>query len=147
MGKREAFGQKFIYFILILWFSTEVLFNSTLDRIFIWKISELNDTLAYIILGLLVAQIVFFQKYQIKEFALIAIVTLPVIIATLNSGHNTMMSTWIFVVASKYIDMDKIAKVSYYTELLMTLAVFYLFFNGFIEEYVTYRGLVLLHPF
>lgn len=145
MGKREAFGQKFIYFILILWFSTEVLFNSTLDRIFIWKISELNDTLAYIILGLLVAQIVFFQKYQIKEFALIAIVTLPVIIATLNSGHNTMMSTWIFVVASKYIDMDKIAKVSYYTELLMTLAVFYLFFNGFIEEYVTYRGLVLRH--
>ena len=56
-----------------------------------------------------------------------------------------MMSTWVFVVASKYIDMDKIAKISYYTELLMTLAVFYLFFNGFIEEYTMYRGSILRH--
>lgn len=145
MGKREAFGQKFIYFILILWFSTEVLFSSTLDRIFIWKIKDLNDAMAYIILGLLLVQIVFFQKYQIKELALIATVTLPIILATLNSSHNTIMSTWIFVVASKYIDMDKVAKISYYTELFMTLVVFYLFFNGFIVEYTLYRGSILRH--
>ena len=145
MGKREAFGQKFIYFILILWFSTEVLFSSTLDKIFIWKIKDLNDAIAYIILGLLLVQMVFFQKYQIKELALIAVITLPIILATLNSGHNTIMSTWIFVVASKYINMDKIARISYYTELIMTLVVFYLFFNGYIVELTLHRGELLRH--
>lgn len=145
MGKREVFGQKFIYFILILWFSTEVLFSSTLDKILIWKIKDINNTLAYVILSLLLLQIVFFQKYQIKELAFIAIITLPIILGTLNSGHNTIMSTWIFVVASKYIDIDKTAKISYYTELFMTLVVFYLFANGFITEVTLYRGAILRH--
>ena len=145
MGKREVFGKKFIYLILVVWFSTEVLFSSTIDKIYIWKIKDLNDMMAYVVLGLLVIQIVFFQKYQIKELALIAIISLPIIIGTLNSGHNAIMSMWIFVVASKYIDIDKTAKISYYTELILTLVVFYLFANGIIVERTIYRGTLLRH--
>lgn len=145
MTKREQFGQKFIYFILILWFSTEVLFNSTLEKIIFWKKDDLNAFMAYAVLILLLLQIVFFQVYQIKELILIAAVTFPIILATLNSGNNRMISTWIFIVAAKYIDFDKVTKISYYVELVMTFLVFYLFMSGIIYEYTLYRGSVLRH--
>lgn len=145
MTKREQFGQKFIYFILILWFSTEVLFNSTLEKIIFWKKDDLNAVMAYAVLALLLLQIIFFQVYQIKELVLIALVTLPMVFATLNSGNNRMISTWIFIVAAKYIDFEIVTKISYYVELVMTLLVIYLFMSGVIYEYTLYRGSVLRH--
>ena len=145
MGKSEQFGQKFIYFILALFFGSEVLLSSTIEKIFIWEKDSLNDAMAIITLGLLLMQIVFFQVYQIEELALIAVVSVPIIIATINSEHNTMISTWIFIIAAKYIDFDKAARLSYYVELLMTLVVFYIFATGVISEYTIYRGSILRH--
>lgn len=145
MDKRELFGQKFIYFILTLWFGTEVLFNSTVERVLFWKTSELNEAMAVIVLALLVIQIVFFQKYQFQELLLISIISAPIILATLNSNHNKMISTWIFIVAVKHMDFDKIVRLSYYVELVVTAIVFYMFASDFITEVTIFRGDVLRH--
>jgi hypothetical protein len=145
MSKREEFGKIFIYFVLSLWFGTEVLFNSTLDKLFIWKMSDVNDQMALVVLVLLMIQIVFFQQYTVREVVIVATLSLPIIYATMNSDHNKMMSTWIFIIAAKYIDFDRIIRIAYYIELVMTVLVIYLFLSGVITEYTLYRGSMIRH--
>lgn len=143
--KKEEFGKKFIYCTLALWMSTEVIFNTTIEYVFIWKKDELNDVLAYFVLLLLVLQIVFFQNYQLKEIIVIGIISIFFLYATINSNYNALLSTWIFIVASKYIDFEKFIKLSYYIQLFMFALVLYLFFNGYIQDYTMFRGSVLRH--
>ena len=63
MHKREEFGKKFIYLILALWMATEVIFNSTIEYVFMWKKDDLNTVMAYVVLFLLLFQIILFQTY------------------------------------------------------------------------------------
>ncbi|MBQ6587458.1 MAG: hypothetical protein IJI01_02125 [Butyrivibrio sp.] len=143
--KLEQFGQKFIYIILAIWLSTEVLFNSNIQHFFIWEKSVANDFMNILVLVLLILQVVVFQKYTFKEMVLIFAISLPIILATLNSNSKTMMSTWIFIIAVKYIDLDKTIKISYIVQGLMTLLVIYMYYAVIIEETVTYRGSLLRH--
>ncbi len=143
----ERFKNNYIYFVLIFWLICEVLFNSTMDKILFWDSKALNNAMSYIILALLMLQIIFFQKYQRNELMLIFLITLPIIYATINADHYNMMSTWIFAVASKDIDFDKLMKQAYISQLIMVLVVFYLFFTGSITEATMYRNSVLRHSF
>ncbi len=143
--KREEFGKHFIYFILILWIGTEVLFDSTIERLFGVDIKVINDSMAIVIFALLMAQIVLFQEYSKKELLIIAITSLFIIIATLNSNHNTMISTWIFIIASKNINFEKAIKITYFVQLFTVLLVLLLFFSGRIDEHTIYRGSMLRH--
>lgn len=145
LSKREEIGKRFIYFVLILWISGEILLNSTIQRILFWESKDVNDAMAYIILGLLLFQIVFFQRYQINELVVICAITVPIVIATLNSSHNTMMSTWIFIVAAKYLELDKFIKKVYIVQIIMILLVIGLFLTGYIEETIIYRDSVIRH--
>ncbi len=145
MSRREEFGKKFIYFILTLWMSTEVLFNSTIEYVFIWERDNLNDVMAYVVLALLLVQIVFFQSYQIKELLLIGTITIFIAYATINSNHNALMSTWIFVVASKHINFDKFIELTYLIQFVMFIVIIYMFINGYINDFTVYRGNILRH--
>jgi len=144
-SKREIIGEKFIVIILILWLGSEVLFSSNIEYVFGTPKAVANDTMAIVILVLLLTQIFFFQKYSFRELIIILLITLFIAIATLNSDHNTMMSTWIFIVAAKTLDFSKVMKYAYIVQLLMMLMVFYLFFSGYIDEYTMYRGNTLRH--
>ncbi len=144
-NKREEIQNNYIYFTLSLWLAGEVLFSSTIKRIFIWKTEDVNDFMAWFILALLMIQIVFFQRYQLRELVFIAIVTVPIVIATICSSQNIMMSTWIFIVAAKYIDFDKLIRIAYLVQIIMVFVVLYLFFTGVIDEYTMYRGAILRH--
>ncbi|WP_155839009.1 hypothetical protein [Butyrivibrio sp. LB2008] len=142
---RKEIENNFIYFILAIWLASEVLFSSTITRIIVWETEYVNDFMDWFVLILLVIQIVFFQRYQTKELVYIAIVTIPIVIATISSSHNVMMSTWIFIVAAKYIDFDKLIKIAYVVQIIMVAIVLYLFFSGVIDEYTMYRGAILRH--
>lgn len=145
LKERDNIARNFIYFVLGIWLASEVLLNSTIETIFIWEAEDVNKFMAWLILMLLLVQIVFFQRYQVRELVIIAIVTIPIVIATLNSSYNIMMSTWIFVVASKYIDFDKLVEIAYFVQIIMVALVFFLFFTGVIDEYTMYRGSTLRH--
>lgn len=143
--KLEQFGQKFIYVILIIWLSTEVLFDSNIEKLFIWEKNDANDFMAVFVLVLLVLQIIVFQKYNFEEMVVIGSITAFIALATINSNHKTMMSTWIFIVAAKHLNIDKAIKVSYFVQLMMVIAVIYMFYIGMIDETVMYRGSILRH--
>jgi hypothetical protein len=56
-----------------------------------------------------------------------------------------MMATWIFIIAAKYMDLDKLMNIAYVVQVVMIALVIYLFLTGVIEEQTLYRGTVLRH--
>lgn len=145
LDKRESIGKAFIYIIIVFWFGSEILFNSTLNTILFWDRSAANRFMAVIIAVLLVIQIAFFQKYSFKELLIIAIASSAIMYSTYVSDNNIMMSAWLFVVASKYIDIDKIVAVLYVTMWIMMAVVLFMFFTGHINEIIMYRGSMVRH--
>ncbi len=147
MITRERVGRVYIYIVFVLWAGLEVFISSMLKNILWWKKEVIDDHMAIITLVLLAVYIFLIQKYDLKEIIIIGMISLPIIMATLNSRHNVMMSTWIFIVAMKYVDFDKFAKIFYYVELPCTLFVIVLFKMGYIGEYTIYSHSVLRHSY
>ncbi len=145
LSKREVFGQKFYYLVLALWAGSGVIFNSTLEYVLWWKFDDANRTIDILILVLLVIHILMFQKYDIRSGLFILLGTILVSVATINSNHNTLMATWIFIVASKHLDFDKAIRVVYYCQLIFFLLIIYMFYAGYISEVITYRGSIVRH--
>lgn len=145
--KRELYAKTMIYFTLSLWYSTEVLFHSMLTKFLLWDVEDLNDIISYVVLSCLVIVIVFFQKYSKREIVLIGSISVVVLIATIQSNQKVMMSTWLFVLAFKYCDFEKTIRILYYSQLIPTLTILYLFFSGTIGEKILYRDGIIRHSY
>lgn len=134
-----------MYFVIAVWFGFEIIFNSTVEYIFVWKKSDVNKFMAVFVLVLIIIQILFLQSYRLAEIFVLLLLSIPVLIGTIRSGDNMMMSTWLFVIASKHIDFDKIIQISFVVLVLGIGIVFYLYYTGWIEETYIYRGSQLRH--
>lgn len=143
--KREEFGKNYTYFVIALWSACEVLFNTTIKEIFGVEARHLNSDMDLIILVLLLIQIVFFQKYSLKEFIAVATVTIFISFVVLNASFFGIMSTWIFVVVSKNLDFDKVVRIIYIVQLVMICLVFFMYAIGYLEDYTMYRGSLVRH--
>lgn len=144
-SKREQVGKYYMYFIIALWFGFEILNNTTLEKILWWEKNDVDYVMTYLIFALLIVQIVIFQRYSLDEIVKIAILTFPIAIGTIASNNHVMMSTWMFIVASRYIDFDTTAKITYYLLLCLIPLVIYMYFLGYIDERILYRGSVVRH--
>ena len=144
-SKRQKIGEVFIYFTLLFWLANEVLLSSTITKILVWDAKVINDVVAYVVLVLLIVHIILFQRYEFGEIVVIFLISLPIIYSTITSSNKTMMSTWIFIIAAKYIDFDEFVKYAYWVQLAMIMFVFYLFFSGQIGEQILYRGSIVRH--
>ena len=134
--------KNFFIYIFILWYSTEIIYNSTLENIMGISVEKISDVVTWLIFALLMLQIVFFQSYKKRELIIIAVITIPVVIATVLSGQRTMMSAWMFVVASKNVDLDDVIRTAYKILLVMLPMIMLLCLLGFIENRVLMRGSV-----
>lgn len=146
-GKRQIISTYYMQFVIALWFGSEVLINSNMEKIYIIEMTTINDIMSYAVLVLLGIQIFILQDYQVRELLGLFLISLPVVIGTINSGHNILMSTWLFVLATKYVDLDKVVEIHYYVLVIMLVILFTLFGMGFIKDVVLYRGSIVRHSF
>ena len=145
ISKREIFGKYLAYFIFVVWFSTEILFNTSMEYFMFWKREDANDTMAVVILLLSIIQISLFQKYSIREMYVISIISVAMIVCTFTSGNNIMLSAWIFILLAKYMDFDMMILFSYIILILTIAIVLYMFFSGNIDEVLKYRKGIIRH--
>lgn len=146
MGKvRRTLSEYYFYFIFAIWFGTEILFNTTIKKIFDYSLTELNDGMAILVLIFLVIQIVFVQDYSINEVLKISLLSLIFALATVRSNHKTFISMWLFVIAAKYVDLDKVAKIAYGLLTTIIVAVLWMVDQGYIEDVTINRGETLRH--
>lgn len=151
--KRKAnIYTNFFTFIFIIWYGTEIIYNTTLKTILGVSIRKWNNITSWVVFALLMVQIFFFQSYKRKELIAILTITLPLVIATILSGNRQMLSTWMFIVASKNVDFDKLVRIAYKISFIMIPFFIVLCKLGLIENYIFTRGnirrysLGFLHP-
>lgn len=150
--KKRMNMKNFFIFIFIFWYSTEIIFNTTLKTIPGISIGVFNNIVSWLVFSLLIVQIIFLQSYKRKELIIVITITIPIVIATALSGNRQMLSTWMFIVAAKNNDFDKIIRIAYGILLIMIPLVIVLCGLGFIENYTFMRGdiqrysLGFLHP-
>lgn len=143
-GMRKTIRLKnFFIYIFILWYSVEIIYNSTLKSIMGIPVEKISGVVTWLVFALLMVQIVLFQSYTKKELIVIAVITLPIVVATVLSGQRTMMSAWMFVVASKNTELDHVIRTAYKILLIMVPVIILLCLSGFIENGVLMRGSVL----
>lgn len=130
------------FFILIFcfWYSTEIIFNTTLKFVLGIRIDMLNNMANWLVFALLMVQIIFMQSYKKKELMLIILITLPVIISTGLSSNRSLLSVWMFIVGAKKISFDKIIQIAYRILLIMVPMVIFLWLVGIIDDYTIMRG-------
>lgn len=138
--RRAIRVKDFFIFIFAFWYSTEILFSSTLIEIFGESFDEINSRINLLVFGLLMCQILFFQTYTKNELIMIVAITVPVVISTILSGQKTIMSSWMFIVAAKDADLDKIIRIAYKILLIMLLAIISICLLGFIDNVTLMRG-------
>lgn len=126
--------------IFIIWYVTEIIFNTTLESVLGIRIDLLNSITNYLVLILLVFQIIFFQKYKMKEIIIIVAISVPLIISTVLSSAFSLLSAWMFVVAAKNTEFEKIIKAAYKVLCIMIPTVIMLRFFNVLEDYTVSRG-------
>lgn len=132
-------------FVFILWYATEILFNTTITENGGDTIEVLNSVVNYAVLGLLMVQILFFQQYKKRELVIIVIITVPIVISAARSGYFVLLSAWMFIVAAKNIDFDNIVHIAYKVLKVMVPLILLLFLMGILKDYTMYRNSVLRH--
>ena len=73
----------------------------------------------------------FFQSYKKRELVMIVVITLPIVCATVLSGSKSILSAWMFIVAAKNIDLDKVVRAAYKILLFMVPMIAFLCLTGF----------------
>lgn len=139
MNKKNI-ANHFYSFIFITWYSTEMIFSTTLKEIFGLSVNTINSMFNWLIFALLMFQIIFLQSYKKKELMIIISITLPISIATVLSGKKILLSAWMFIVASKNTSFDKIVHTAYKILLITIPMVIFWRLAGFIEDYTMIRG-------
>lgn len=130
--------------VILFWYTTEMLLSMRLeDTVWFQMARTLNSVQSYIILGLLLIQIICFQRYHKRDLLRIAICVAIVAVATVCSGfNNQFMSLTLFVIAAKNEKLDDIIRIIYKVSLIMIPIVILLCLTGAIENYIMYRDAI-----
>ncbi len=139
MNKKDFFKHFFV-FTFGLWYSTEIIFNTTLKSVLGIQIDILNNIVNWLVFILLMVQIIFMQSYKKKELMIIILITLPVTISTGLSGNRSLLSVWMFIVGAKEVSFDRIIKIAYRILQIMIPLVVFLRMLRIIDDYMIMRG-------
>lgn len=105
--------DNFFLFIFIFWDVTEIIFGTTVESILGLPTNQANSMVSYIILLLLMVHIIVFQKFKEKELYAIMIISFPVIFSALKSSNYSLLSGWMFIIASQKSDFEKLIRTAY----------------------------------
>lgn len=141
MGRQN---QKSIFlYVFIVWYVTEILFNTTLTQIAGISVEQLNGVISYLVLAFMMIQIVFLQKYSLREICLISVITVPIIVSAVLSTNFFALSTWLFIVAAKETEFERIVHTAYRVLIIMIPLVIVFNLFGMIEDYtITRNGMI-----
>lgn len=135
--------QSWILCTFAVWFIVEIIFNTTIEGIGGISRENINSFANIIVLAMLMIQIVVLQTYKRCELFVIVAITILLLISALNSGYLSIVSTWMFIVATKNVKSERLILLAKRILQLSVPLVMLLCFLGLIENYTMYRGMEL----
>ncbi len=145
MKKQVKIREELIYYIFGLWYITAFLSGANIEGLLGLDIEIITSVAKTVILCGLVAQLFFFQVYTRQEMFVIVAMSVLLAIVTYNSSYNYMATCWIFIFASKNLEMDRLVRITYYLSIIMIVFVVFLFMIGSIHETVIIRNGIIRH--
>ncbi len=150
---RERIAERIFDITFELWCFFDIILRTAFgDRIndflrnVVWdNTADINKVVDVTVLFLLMCIIVFFQRYSYKELIVLALITVPVILGTIKADNNYLISVLLFVVAARYVNMDKIIKIYFIILLIMIPFVIIMCMMGSLPDYTMYRGGQIRH--
>jgi hypothetical protein len=138
-------AEKWYRMTLGIWFFFEIITQSKISKIGIIDIDVVDGMITGIVITSIIMLCIWGQAYTVKEMIIIAVISLVILVATITSHTNTMISAWLFIIAAKKLDLNKTVHMIYKILLITTLLVILLYLIGFIPEYTMYRNGVVRH--
>lgn len=145
---RERIAEKIFYFTFALWCFFDVILrtafqdkiNAAFKVVLKYNYFDINKIVDVSVLVLLMLVIIFLQHYSRRELIILAVITVPVILGTINADSNYLISMLLFIAAAKYVDMDRLIKLYFYILLIMIPFVIIMCVIGVLPDLIMYRG-------
>ena len=127
----------------------QVFYFSYILMLFSWMFESvlyIKELLPYIrYISYILAIIVIFynyKKFSAKKVLVNIILTIIVIISTIYSKNNMILSLWLFLLACEQIDFDEMVRIDFKTKIIFTIIIVLLYLLGFTTkvEFLTYTG-------
>ena len=133
-------ANSWILLTFSLWLASECFFSTNTNGDLADSLAMLNRISSYAIVVLLLTQILVFQHYTFKEIKRVGVISIVIIIAVVLSGRTSLMGTWLFIIASKNINIDNMINRAKIILLVMIPLVILLCFMGVFENSINYRS-------
>ena len=137
----------YYYVIFLIWFTADLLSNTTIFRNTDISINSINGTIDILTLFLLLFVILLLQRYTIHNLELIISLTIPVVISAIFSGNYKILSLLIFVVAAQGIDMMRLIRDVYHVLTAVVPTVIIMGYIGLIEDVTMFRSGMIRHSY
>jgi len=137
--------QRMFYLVFSIWYLMENITITNFKSLFGIPVSTLDKYVSYLVLGLLIIYILFYNQYKKSEIILISLVSAIIVLTTINSQSNHMIALWIFLVSSKNIDFRKVISIAYYVTMWVLIITVMASIVGMIPDYTMHRGSFVRH--
>ena len=137
--------QDWLLIIFAVWFSVEILFNTTIESVGGIPKDTINSFANLLVTSMLIVQISGLQRYTRTELLLIVAVTIVLLVSAFNSKRLSIVSTWMFIVSTKEAEYEQLIRLAKRILQICVPLVMLMYFLGLIENYTMYRGDGLRH--
>lgn len=142
MLKEYNFSSESIYYVsYLVYLSATLLFNiSTMENFFGIDTDILANIFVYPVYLVLIFKILFMQKYTKKELIKLICIGICVLVSSILSRSNMLLVGFLFIVAAKNIDFNKIVKITLLVQIICISIIIMLALTGVIENRVMIRS-------
>ncbi len=151
--EREEIVGNFFNYVFVVWCIFDIVLrtafedkiNILLEKIFLNQNADIDRYIDISVLIVLITLIVFLQRYTKNDLLILSLITVPIIIATMNANNNHLISMLLFAVGAKYADMEKIIRMYFYILIIAIPLVIFFCVIGILPDYTMYRGGMIRH--
>lgn len=137
--------DRWYYFIYCVWCFMENIAVTNFRSILGVPINVIDEIVSYFVLFSLVIFIILRVRFNMIQLLTVVLSSLVIVIVTIRSGNNHMISLWLFIVASKNVDIHKVFSITIRVVLVVLLLTTVSSVVGIIPDYLYYRGDLVRH--
>ena len=127
------------YIAFMIWFVSDCLSGTMIKNIAGISLSKVDDIVNVLVLLFLMFKIFFKQQYSFRQIVFITFCTVPMVFSAIASANLNVLCLWIFLVAAKDIDINRLVKDVYFALVVLIILVCTLCLAGVIDDFTMYR--------
>lgn len=131
--------ENYFYFVFGLWFLEKIIVGTTAEKILWVEINVWDTIISWSVLVLLLIKIFFLQRYTVKQFIMITVISFFFLLSVILSNDRRLLSAWLFIVAGKDVDIERVVKIARNILFVALFSIFFCTYLKILDNYIIYR--------